>query len=302
MRHQRVWFGLFASTVLIGGCSQVSRKQNCPPIDERSRTISCAPTETSWPAETDASPALGSPTEIYQLGQGRLLKLRNWQRKAQYCFLDGGRLVKSVPVLDGTVAVLVPVSHDEGGETNDLSDSLSVPLDETRNKYVVVREDGAETSVYKIFRVGQRFPEICKLSCRSSMQLVFSPSGYRFECEEQVPGFGANACAVKVILRFKNNKLALDRVAMRKSLPTNTQTKMLLRSIRERFKGPNDIPIDLFDTVFAFYYSGEVKKARRFLKSACLNTGADSEFWWKFVKDQIKQSSFGNEFECRSLK
>jgi hypothetical protein len=78
---------------------------------------------------------------------------------------------------------------------------------------------------------------------------------------------------------------------MRKKLLPPNELRDAKREIRRNFKTPNDIPPELFDIVFAFYYCGQVAKAKQFFNSVYPPHQEQREYWWNFVEEQMSRSA-----------
>ncbi len=154
--------------------------------------------------------------------------------------------------------------------------------------------DAGNEVTYAIHKVSKSFPLVAQLKVRSHLTLVKTTAGYGLEGQDLLSGFGVQKCSPTVIFKLRNGKLSLDINEMRKRAPTKTQLQEQRKFIQSKFKEENDIPVELFDTVFALYYCGEVREAKHFFNSVYPRKVSGRKFWWNFVKEQIAQSPYRN--------
>lgn len=280
----------FLVSSLLGGCSYTRHWAPEPCPVQQFEKLSSQPQPEAEP-EAATEPAMPKYQPIvYHLDKHRTLEIWDTEAHGHFTFLKDGKRIRTEPLLYCTAEPLLP---------DDNLSSPAIRLDETRSRFVVVRQQADDHYLHTVFKLASNFPKVGTFESKSPLSLVEVGGIYRFSGEDYLPGGGAHHFAPNILFKFVKGKLKFDRESMRKKLPTKKELSNLERDIRSKFKQPSNVPVELFDTMFAFYYCGEVKKAKQFLNSVYPKTlgQSDSErnSYWRFVKDQIAQSCYYKE-------
>ncbi len=222
------------------------------------------------------------------------MEIWDTESNGHFTFLQDGKRIRTERLLYCSGAPLLP----------DDDSSPAIRLDESRSRFVVVCQQADDHYLHTVFKVVSGFPKVGEFESKTPLTLVEEGNFYRFSGEDYLPDGGAQQFAPKVLLKLVRGKLKLDREAMRKKLPTQKELRDLERDIRGKFKQPSDIPVEVFDTLFAFYYCGEVKRAKQFFNSVYPKNSDGNNFdrksQWQYVKDQIAQSQYRKEIESNT--
>lgn len=290
MQHLRQVLAITFLVSLLGGCSYTRHwaPEACPV--QQSEKLSPQPQPE---AEAATEPAMPKYQPIvYRLDKHRTLEIWDTEAHGHFTFLKNGKRIRTEPLLYCTAEPLLP---------EDGASSPAIRLDGTKSQFVVVRQQADDHYLHTVFRLGSKFPKVGSFESKSPLSLVEIGGIYRFSGEDYLPGGGAHQFAPNILFKFVKGKLKFDRESMRKKLPTQKELCNLERDIRSKFKQPNDIPVELYDTLFAFYYCGEVKRAKQFFNSVYpKNLGQSTSermSYLQFVKDQIAQSPYRKEIE-----
>ncbi|HEY9732389.1 MAG TPA: hypothetical protein V6C89_10785 [Drouetiella sp.] len=294
LRSQHL-FSIVCLSVLLAGCAEYrTDHERCPQSSFQNA------------AEGDAeknllhlSPVL-NPT-VYVLDDCRRLEVWDTATSGHYTFIQDGKKVRTEPIQSCSAAPLMP-SDVTCSSVQSSQDSFAVLQSPTirltkrdRAPSVIMCEQFSGSPghyLYTVFEVASGFRKVGQFKSSSPLELVKVGDEYRFSGNDYLPGFGAQQAYPAVILKLDSGSLRLDPESMRKRLPTDAALSKELKDIRKMFKVPSDIPPELFDRVFSFYYCGEIGKAKKFFDAAYPPQQGDRDFWWNFIKQQIALSPY----------
>lgn len=288
MQHLRQVLAITFLASILGGCSYTRHwaPERCTEPIRRFERPSPKP-------EPEPEPALFIPKYQpveYRLDKHRTLEVWDTEANGHFSFLQDGKVIRTKHLLYCSAAPLI-------SNFEDTPNASAVCLTGTKSRFVVVCQQGDDHYLYSVFKVASGFRQVGEFQSKCPLDYLKVGDAYRFSGCDYLPGFGAQEFAENVLFKFEKGKLKLDRRSMRKQLPTETQLREIRQSIRAKFKEPADIPIELFDTVFAFYYCGEVERAREFYNSVYPKNLSQKAYWWHLIEKQIRQSQYYKEFD-----
>lgn len=319
MKQLRSVISLAIIVASIAGCSDLKRntETHCPKFEVPTSDPSPEPKATKPPEPSEFS------VTTYRLDRRRILEIwnSNCNKPGRLVFLQDGRAIRTEQLetekQPGTEATLEtgtekrtttvqpeaeqPPTEQFGSnyavclfpEVCTIPGSPSVHLAGSEALFVVVCQNISDNSWHRVYRVTNGVPRVAKFRARSQLNLEKVNSKYfQLSGIDHLPVFGAQQCDPSVILELADNTLRLNRRAMHKFLPSHRERSEALTNIHSRFKEKYDIPVELFDYVFAYYYCGEKAEARRFFEAAYPKRVSEKKFWWHFVKEQIAQSPY----------
>ena len=285
MRHLRQILSISLLVTLLSGCG--ARRHWAPE--------SCPKTTVHFdePPIHEKVPAPASvayqPT-VYKLDSRRRLEVWYTADNGHYSFLQDGKVVRTEPIMYCSAEPLFP-------DNQSAPESPACCLNSTGTRYVIVRQQGDDNYSHSVYKVASGFKKVGEFNTNAPITIVKVGTAYSLSGNDFLPGFGAQGCYPKVMFKLAQGKLKLDREAMMKALPTQSDLRAARRDIRAKFIDANDIPSELFDYVFAYYYCGKVKQAKAFFNSVYPQNQDKKAFWWNFIKEQISQSQYRKEIE-----
>ncbi len=261
------------------------------------------------------------PNETYWLGSNLSVEINESSEKPHLSFLKGYKEIYSEPIAPNErVSVVFPesskflledentdqpknlVPSPERGAALDRIPAVKTPLvklTDDASSEVIIKHQNEKGFSYSIFKVADKFPKLGTLRTNSDivLQTFDSEAFSKIVVTDCLPDFGIQAVAPQIIFHYADGAFRFDTELMAKHLPTKSERIDWQKNFATQLKTSKDIPVELADEIFDYYYCGQAKQARVFLDSCWPAKRPGKEAYWKFIVNEIKKSPYHDEIE-----
>ncbi len=281
----------------------------------------CSQTATKIATKTTTKTASIDLSEKYWLGSNLSIEISESSDKPHLSFLKGYKEIYREPIaVNERVSLVFPkssrflledehtdqpknlVPSPESGAALDRIPTVKTPLVKLTNdasSEIMIRHQNENGFSFSIFKVGDNFPKLGTLKTKSDivLQTFDSEAFSKIVVTDYLPDFGIQAVAPQIIFYYCDGEFRFDTELMAKYLPTKSERIDWQKNLATQLKTSNDIPVELADEIFDYYYCGQAKEARAFLDSCWPAKRPGKDAYWKFIVNEIKKSPYHNEIE-----